>query len=201
MTNQAQLKSFISSLSNSELMLGIHEVLLAKKFSICESYDPDGRLYSKTAILFNGLCHLTHHRNADFTLSLGALPKDNHKGLIDWSSLHDTVNALYGESLDEWEGMEKDQLVFGDFTTFTWNKIADAANSGERKAIAPILFAMLTVFGHYADFFWEYADNCLEGNFQGSEFTDTTLENAFISFVTFVQERVIPKLNLPVEVE
>lgn len=200
MTTQAELNAFIQEMTDSDFMCGILDHLLAHNFSICESYDPDGQVYSRSAILMNGLAHLTHHKNTDFILCIGKLPIANEAETINWPSLYDTITELYGEGLDEWQMTgENDELVYTDFTILSWQSLVDAIASGKRPDLYHILNVFMKLFTRYTDYFLEYSDITMMCNFEGGVITDKTLENAFIHFVNFVQERVIPKLYIPVE--
>lgn len=200
MTTQAELNAFIQEMTDSDFICAVLDHLISHNFSICESYDPDGQVYSRSAILMNGLAHLTHHKNKDFILCLGKLPTVNQAEIINLPSLYDTITELYGAGLDEWQMTgEDDELVYTDFTVLSWQSLVDAAASGKRPDLYPILNVFMKLFTRYTDYFLEYSDITMMCNFEGDVITDKTLENAFISFVNFVQERVIPKLYIPVE--
>lgn len=180
-----------------DYLLGIHEMLHSKNFVFLDSYHEDGELYSRSAVLMNGLCHITSDDNYGFIVSLGALPFIEENAVHDWSILPDQISMCAESCIDEWEvKMQDEALYFQNYTCFSLDQLVEAANSGKRAEIFPILSVFMEVFGHYSDVIMELSDGFAWSNFEGDELTDETLEAAFCSFVQFIQNSLIPKMKL-----
>lgn len=197
------LDAFVQSLVNSvfeeDYIFGIHDLLYSRHLALLDSYDYEGKLYSRSAVLLNGICHITVHPDydCDYILSLGALPFLEEGVVNDWSVLSDRIDLLAESCLDEWQDrMDGEELFYRNFSCFSLDQLVLAAESGERNEIYPILNMFMEIFQHYSDVFIESTDNSFGSNFEGDEMTDETLENAFITFIKFIKDKVIPKLNL-----
>lgn len=192
------IQSIAYSVFEEDFLIGIHELLYARHLVFLDSYSYDGALLSRSAVLLNGLCHITVNvdYDCDFILSLGALPFIEEGGVYDWRVLSEKIDMLAESCLDEWEErMEGETLFNENFTCFSLDKLIYAAESEEREEIQPILSTFMEVFPHYFDVFTEYADQDLNSHFDSDVITDETLEAAFIAFITFIKEKVLPKLT------
>lgn len=193
------VQSLIDSVFESDYISGIHDLLHSKHLVLLDSYDYKGKIYSRSAVLLNGICHITVNPDydCDYILSLGALPFLEEGVVNDWSVLSDRIDLLAESCLDEWQDrMDGEELFYRNFSCFSLDQLVLAAESGERNEIYPILNMFMEIFQHYSDVFIESIDNSFGSNFEGDEMTDETLENAFITFIKFIKDKVIPKLNL-----
>lgn len=193
------VQSLIDSVFESDYISGIHDLLHSKHLVLLDSYDYKGKIYSRSAVLLNGICHITVNPDydCDYILSLGALPFLEEGVVNDWSVLSDRIDLLAESCLDEWQDrMDGEELFYRNFSCFSMDQLVLAAESGERNEIYPILNLFMEIFQHYSDVFIESTDNSFGSNFEGDEMTDETLENAFITFIKFIKDKVIPKLNL-----
>lgn len=198
-----QLESLIQSLVDSvfegDYIFGIHDLLHSRHLVFLDSYDYEGKLYSRSAVLLNGICHITVHSDydCDYILSLGALPFIEEGAVNDWRSLSNQIDLVAESCLDEWQDrMDGEELFYGNFSCFSMDKLIYTAESKERVEIKPILSTFLEIFSQYSDVFIEHTDNAMFSNFTEDVMTDETLEIAFITFIKFINEKVIPKLNL-----
>lgn len=195
----ALVQSLVESVFEGDYLFGIHDLLHSRHFVFLDSYDYDGKLYSRSAVLLNGICHITVNPDydCDYILSLGALPFIEEGAVNDWRFLSEKIDLVAESCLDEWiERDEDEELFHGNFSCFSMDQLVLAAESGKREEIYPILTVFMEIFQHYSDVFIEHTDYSLGSNFTEDEMTDETLEKAFITFIQFINEMVIPKLNL-----
>lgn len=193
-TTQAELKDFIDSVVNYDFFLGIHDLLYSKNFTFTESYDPDGHVYNRTAILMRGLCHVCYQRGSEITITLGRLPWVAEEGLLDIPSIVDTLESLYADALDEWQELDQeDDPTYVDFTAFTWTSLINAV---EGKEVAPVLTFFLKVFRADINSILQYVDSYGGGDMEGEPLTDQTLVQALTAFVEFVRDVVLPKIAI-----
>ena len=195
----ALVQTLVDSVFEGDYIFGIHDLLHSRHLVLLDSYDYEGKLYSRSAVLLNGICHITvsPDNDCDYILSLGALPFVEEGIVNDWSVLPDRIDLLAESCLDEWQDrMDGEELFYRNFSCFSLDQLVLAAESGERNEIYPILNMFMEIFQHYSDVFIESIDNSFGSNFEGDEMTDETLENAFITFIKFIKDKVIPKLNL-----
>lgn len=193
------VQSLIDSVFESDYISGIHNLLHSRHLVLLDSCAYDGKIYSRSAVLLNGICHITVNPDydCDYILSLGALPFLEEGVVNDWSVLSDRIDLLAESCLDEWQDrMDGEELFYQNFSCFSLDQLVLAAESGERNEIYPILNMFMEIFQHYSDVFIESIDNSFGSNFEEDEMTDETLENAFITFIKFIKDKVIPKLNL-----
>ncbi len=191
----------IASFSFEEdYLLGIHLLLHAKSFDFIDKYDQDGKLFFRSAVLLNGLCHIfaSDEFEGEYILALGQLPPFEECGMNNWQ-LNLKLDHLATTCLDIWEDFEEDEeLILGTFSCFSMVKLTAAAESKQRIEIRPVLTAFMGIFGHYPDHFIEVADDCLGSNFDADTISDETLEAAFMDFIAFINENIIPKINLAI---
>ena len=195
----AFVQSLVDSVFEADYIFGIHDLLYSRHLALLDSYDYEGNLYSRSAVLLNGICHITVHPDYDcgYILSLGALPFVEEGVVNDWSMLSDQINLLAGSCLDEWQDrIDGEELFYGNFSCFSIDQLVLAAESGKRDEIYPILNLFMDIFQHYSDVFIQYTNDSFGGNFTEDDMTDETLEKAFITFIKFIKDKVIPKLNL-----
>lgn len=195
----ALVQTLADSVFEDDYILGIHDLLHSRHFVFLDSYDYDGKLYSRSAVLLNGICHITVNPNydCDYILSLGALPFVEEGVVNDWRFLSDRINLVAESCLDEWQDrIDGEELFYKNFSCFSMDQLVLAANSGKRDEIYPILNLFMEIFQHYSDVFIEHTDYSLGSNFTEDKMTDETLEKGFITFIQFINEMVIPKLNL-----
>lgn len=177
-------------------VLGIHEMMYSKQYVLLDSYDEDDALYSRSAVLLNNLCHITPDGEGGFILSLGAFPFSEDYPVNTYQGLAENISHSAESCLDEWQDRNvEDPLFFENFACFSWDQVAQAVQIGERTEIEPILNTFMAVFRHYTSTFMEYSDEVLISNFDGDDLTDGTLEAAFMAFVKFIQDKIMPKLS------
>lgn len=195
----ALVQTLVDSVFEGDYIFGIHDLLHSRHLVLLDSYDYEGKLYSRSAVLLNGICHITvsPDNDCDYILSLGALPFVEEGIVNDWSVLPDRIDLLAESCLDEWQDrIDGEEMFYGIFSCFSMDQLVLAAESGKRDEIYPILNLFMEIFQHYSDVFIQYANDSFGGNFTEDDMTDETLENAFITFIKFINEKVIPKLNL-----
>lgn len=202
MDHQTELltQKIINSVLEEDFYLGIHELLHARHFSFIDKYSYDGKLFARSAVLLEGLCHITVNEDfdCDYILSLGCLPQAVEGG-VNNVQITELIDEVAQSCLDEWEEREDgEELCYGNFSCFSIDKLIAAAESKERAEIQPILSTFMEVFSSYSDFFIEQADNSVWANFESDIINDETLEAAFIAFITFIRENIIPKINLAI---
>ena len=190
-----------NSLLEVDYWFGVHQSLHAKNFDFIDKYDQDGKLYFRSAVLLNGLCHVfaSDEFEGAYILALGELPSFEECGMNNWQ-LNLKLDHLATTCLDIWEHCDDDELIpeLGYFSCFSMDKLTAAAESGLRVEIKPVLMAFMGIFGHYPNHFIEVADDCLVPNFDAERISDETLEAAFMDFITFINENIIPKINLAI---
>lgn len=195
----ALVQTLVDSVFEGDYIFGIHDLLHSRHLVLLDSYDYEGKLYSRSAVLLNGICHITvsPDNDCDYILSLGALPFVEEGIVNDWSVLPDRIDLLAESCLDEWQDrIDGEEMFYGNFSCFSMDQLVLTAESGKRDEIYPILNLFMEIFQHYSDVFIQYANDSFGGNFTEDDMTDETLENAFITFIKFINEKVIPKLNL-----
>ena len=195
----ALVQTLVDSVFEGDYIFGIHDLLHSRHLVLLDSYDYEGKLYSRSAVLLNGICHITvsPDNDCDYILSLGALPFVEEGVVNDWSILSDRIDLLAESCLDEWQDrIDGEEMFYRNFSCFSLDQLVLAAESGKRDEIYPILNLFMEIFQHYSDVFIQYANDSFGGNFTEDDMTDETLENAFITFIKFINEKVIPKLNL-----
>ena len=177
-------------------VLGIHEMMYSKQYTLLDSFDEDDALYSRSAVLMNSLCHITPDGEGGFILSLGAFPFGEDYPVNIFHGLEENISNCASSCLDEWQDRNvEDPLYYENFTCFSWDQVAQAVQIGERTEIEPILNTFIAVFSHYSSTFLEYSDEVLISNFDGDDLTDESLEAAFMTFVKFIQDKIMPKLS------
>ena len=69
-------QEIVNSIFDEDYISGIHQLLYARHFALIDNYNYEGNLYSRSAVLLNGLCHVTvtEDFDCDLILSLGAVP-------------------------------------------------------------------------------------------------------------------------------
>ncbi|NWK51976.1 hypothetical protein HYG89_05260 [Acinetobacter sp. SwsAc5] len=203
MTTQAELMAFLQDMDDSDFMIGVLDHLYSKKFSNCENYSQEGVVESRMAILLNNLGYIfpfSFWGEDDYLFVLGRVEVENYLGIADIPSLGDNLIGMYEDALDEWEEIEEGEPLEYSFTMFQWSKVSQAAASGKRVDIYPILNHFMKIFMQLNDYFIEYRDGVMFFNFEADVITDETLEQAFISFVEFVNTVVIPKISIQEDV-
>lgn len=194
MITQSELQNFLQEMNDDDFMCGVLDHLLSRIFTCFETYAWEGHVSSRMAIVMYNLGYIYPLGDDDFVLILGRPPLVEHSEIINLQTLGDRLLDSYGYQLDEWAELD-DELPEEEFSLFTWSKVAQAAASGKRDEIYPVLNHFMKIFRYLSNYFLEYMEVTMCVNFEGGEITDKTLENAFISFVEFVNQSVLPKLK------
>lgn len=194
MTTPSELAEFIESMIEEDFVLGTLDHFHNPTFTFCESYGPDGDVYHRIAVLMNGLCYLTLNDEDEFVLILGRPPLEDDSGIVDLTKLMDRIE-MFGVDINDWSHTGDDEPA-DEFSIYSWPLLIDAAESGKRDDIRPILSHFMNVFACHQDYFIQYMDECGCSYFESDFVSDGTFEVAFIKFIKFIQATIIPKFEI-----
>lgn len=179
-------------MTDYDFMCGALDHLLSKSYIFIESYSPNGVVYNRKAVVLNNLGYICKDEKGIFFI-LGNVPVVDHTGHVNIGGLDDTFYE-YDVELDDWVNYGDDEQLKEEFVMFRWSTIVKAIASGKSSEIYPILNHCMKVFMILKDYLFEYVE-VMGDTFEGGEITDDTLEQAFISFVEFVNTTIIPKME------
>lgn len=183
-TQEELAKEFVNEVIGTDYMDGVFYFLEQQKYDLITSYyiDENGNeaCASKLAMIGNGILTLISLPGNELRFYFGAFSWEENNPFIGF-----TDNA---EFACEDIGLDENSIAF--------EYLKEAL---EHKDVLEVhLLRLMGYFNAYTEYFLECSGDVLPGTY---ELTDRGLEEQFKKFITFLDTRVVPKLQFESEQE
>ena len=183
-TKESRKRALLSEVTSSNYIDGIFHFLNNPHYSITtcysESEDSDEEeCVGNLALINGGIFAIVKTPKENPLIYLGDIDFTN---ITPYETLHDNLCSIY-TLIEELEDQKQLEIIAADQLL---------ACKEHPQTLENTLTSFLDHFKKYSDYFLELSKDAPPGK---HEFSDKELESTFISFVSFIEKKVFPKLD------